>query len=88
MPTFFVNKPINTNKILEIDDHFTFGIDLVLVKKRKFIKLNWIEKNILRLSEEEINDQTDYLKEFLDNNEDWNLVYFDDFSYIYERTIE
>lgn len=62
-----------------------YGIELVLLKKHKPIKLNWVEKYIFLLNEEKINDVVDYLEEFIKNSDQWRLVYSDDFSYIYEK---
>jgi len=60
------------------------GIELVLLPtKQKQFKLNWFEKYFLKLDEEKLNDQKNYLKDYLDNSDKWSIVYEDNISKIY-----
>ncbi|EKD46384.1 MAG: hypothetical protein ACD_68C00001G0002 [uncultured bacterium] len=59
-------------------------IELVLLPaKPDYYKLNWVEKYVLRLSEEKINQQTDILLEYLKNSAAWQNVYQDDVSVVF-----
>jgi Fe-S cluster biosynthesis and repair protein YggX len=63
-----------------------YGIGLVLLPRREdYTKLNWFEKNFLLLSEEKINDRKNYLKEYLEESAEWDLVYKDEVSDIYNK---
>lgn len=62
-----------------------YGIDLVLLKERDLIKFNWLEKKIFMIEEDNINMKENFLKDFLDNNSNWKLIYSDKFSYVYEK---
>ncbi len=49
------------------------------------IRLNWAEKYIFRLDEAKINSQPDALKEYLNNNSAWKIIYSDNISVIYAK---
>ena len=61
------------------------GVRLVLLKLIKDIKLNWFEKYVFGMNEEKINKIDLYLQDYLDTSPDWQLVYSDDISHIYEK---
>jgi hypothetical protein len=58
-------------------------IELVLLKKRKAVTLNWFEKYILGLNESIINKERSPLKEFLNDSPDWELAHEDPISLVY-----
>lgn len=60
-------------------------IDTVLLAKQQKIKLNWIEKNIFGINEQKISSQANYLRNFLNSSQNWELVYNDDISEIYSK---
>ena len=62
-----------------------YDIKLVLLKLDKKIKINWFEKYVLGLNEKKVNDQKNYLKDYLDNAPEWKLVYNDSISNIYVK---
>ncbi|MBU1684498.1 hypothetical protein KKC56_03520 [Patescibacteria group bacterium] len=66
------------------------NIKLVLldIKTRKF-RLNWFEKYFLDFDEDEINESanTNNLKDYLDNSNEWQIVYNDNISNIYVNRI-
>ncbi|MFH1979511.1 MAG: hypothetical protein ABII99_00490, partial [Patescibacteria group bacterium] len=57
---------------------------LLDIKTRKF-RLNWFEKYFLDFDEDEINESanTNNLKDYLDNSNQWKIVYHDNISNIY-----
>jgi len=62
-----------------------YDIKLILLKIDKPHKLNWFEKYILQLNEEKINDQKNYLKNYLEDSKNWQKVYGDEISKIYVK---
>lgn len=64
-----------------------YNIELVLIaRKENYIKLNWFEKKFLLLNEEKINDQKNYLKNYLNGSPDWMLAHADEVSEVYVRS--
>ena len=62
-----------------------YNIRLVLLKiNKKQYKINWLEKFFFRIDEKKINNQKNYyLKQYLDNAQNWKLVYNDNISNVY-----
>lgn len=58
---------------------------LVHLKIQKPIKLNWVDKYIMGLDEEKINNQKNNLKDYLKNSSEWNLIYNDKISLVYVK---
>lgn len=62
-----------------------YDIKLVLLKIDKPYKINWFEKYALRLNEEKINDQKNYLKDYLEDSNGWEEIYNDEASKVYVK---
>jgi len=60
-----------------------YNIKLVFLKINQPIKLNWIDKYVMGLDEEKINDQKNNLKEYLQKNLSWDMIYEDKITQIY-----
>lgn len=73
------NKNIIKEKLNE------YNIKLILLSKDKPIKLNWFDKNIFNIKEENFK-KTNTLIEYLDDSHDWKKIYEDNISLIYEKT--
>lgn len=62
------------------------NIEIVFLKYgEEKIKLNWIEKNIFMLNEKDFNNKENALKDYLDKTKDWQLIYQDELSLVYEK---
>jgi len=68
-------------KMLEKHD-----IQLVHIKKPNDIKLNWFDSNLLGIKKERVSNTNNYLKDFLDSSQKWELIYTDNISEIYVKT--
>ena len=66
----------------KLDEH---EIELVLLPKRDLLKLTWLEQKLLS-SKVKFLARKDKLKDFLDKESAWTLVYQDQASLIYEKT--
>jgi hypothetical protein len=62
------------------------GIEVVLLLLNQDVKFNWFEKTILKLNEEEFNNQKIALQEYLKNSPEWKLVYSDKLSNIFLKS--
>jgi hypothetical protein len=63
-----------------------YNIRLVHLKgKNDKITLNWFEKDILMMNEDEMNKNENYLKNFLDGSKKWKLVFQDKISLLYAK---
>ena len=62
-----------------------YNIRLVLMNKFRLIKLNWFEKYILGLNEENINKKQRFLEDYLKKSAGWKLIYEDGHSYAYQK---
>lgn len=60
-------------------------IELVLLRIYPKIRLNWFEKYILLINEENLNKGEDGLKKYLDNSNEWQNIYQDKISLIYQK---
>lgn len=58
-------------------------IELVILRKDEVISLNKIEKKFLDLNEDEINNQENYLQDFLQSSDSWDKIYEDNLGEIY-----
>lgn len=61
------------------------NIELTLIPAIKPLKFSWFEKYILGLNEEKINNKKNYLEEFLNNDNHWELIYHDNISKVYRK---
>ncbi len=73
------NKNVIKEKLNEYD------IKLILLSKDKPVKLNWFDKKIFNIKEENFK-KTNTLIEYLDDSYDWKKIYEDNISLIYEKT--
>lgn len=75
----FFEENKSENKLNEFD------IKLILIAKDKKIKLNWIDKYIFFMNEEEVNSGKNNLLEFLNNSKDWQKIYENENSLLYKK---
>lgn len=68
--SFFEKNEIS-NKLNEYD------INMVIFNIKTDIKLDWVEKNILKIDENKINTSKNNLLEYLKNSTDWKTLYED-----------
>lgn len=62
-----------------------YGIDLVLYKKYRPFRADWLETVLFRLDDPVIERNNDQLKTFLEENSGWELIYENDRSKVYKR---
>ena len=63
-----------------------YDIGLVLMpSKISYYKLNWFEKYFLLLNEEKINEYENHFKNYLEQSDNWKLIYNDKISDIYVK---
>jgi hypothetical protein len=76
----FFNKEKVGNKLKQ------YNIGLILIPNKKdYIELNWFEKYFLLLNEEKVNKYENHLKNYLEQSNNWELVYSDTVSNIYAK---
>jgi hypothetical protein len=76
----FFDKEKVENKLTQYD----IRLILLDIREKKY-KLNWFEKYFFWLNEEEINQQENHLKNYLDNSNEWQVVYNDNISRVYVK---
>jgi len=62
-----------------------YNIDLVMIRLRAPVKLSWLDKYVMRFDEEKINDPRNNLREYLEENSSWSIVYEDKLTIVYSR---
>lgn len=75
----FFNEEKTANKLEE------YNVKIVMIRLFQNIHLNWFEKYILKINENEINDVKNNLLEYLKNSDDWSLIYEDPISNLYVK---
>ena len=63
-----------------------YNIGLILMpSKRYYYKLNWFEKYFLLFNEEKVNQYENHFKDYLEQADDWQIIYQDDASVVYKN---
>jgi hypothetical protein len=62
-----------------------YNIELVLFDRERTFKVNWFERIFLGIKQEDIDNYTNPLEEYLKDSDNWKLVFSDQNSLIYVR---